>query len=588
MITLKKLSFSPDKFQNKVLEPVIFDQGLNFIVGDKSESIKNKKEQNKMNGVGKSLLIESINYCLFKKAEESRVSKIPDINLDPSIYICLDLEVESTDKIRRVQIRRNRTEHDPVVIFVDDEEKSFNKIEDAKKYIDHLFMGAEPTSIEQPSLRSMLSILIREEDSQYKDILKPYHNSNLTSFEDLLKPHFYLFGIDLEILEKLKKVSADFKTATKGLASLRSDIKNSGVAEKEVASYINDLKDSVEKLNLAIDQLHPSEGVIQIKNELINLQIQLEKLIATKTSKEYLVRKIKSLPQLEKINTKQIQIVYNHFKSGLGDLVEKSFDQVLDFKKQVDDFQNSLMSEKLKELKGEIADLDEQISTIDNEIAKIYEKTDAKERIDGLKEAITLEREKHIELERISSIYEMLQNKISQQKNLKKKKAALVEKMGVVLFEIGETVATFEEDLKKMHEYIAGNKRCQFQINITESLANFVEFEYRIKLDGSSGINRIKTFIYDTLLMVNKNTSKRHFGFLIHDNIFASTGRDDMVKSLNYLYDLSTKNKFQYILTINKDEFESQIKDFKFDYKKLIKAEFTRDKPFLGFEYSEI
>ena len=140
----------------------------------------------------------------------------------------------------------------------------------------------------------------------------------------------------------------------------------------------------------------------------------------------------------------------------------------------------------------------------------------------------------------------------------------------------------------RAHEFIAENKRCQFKIKISESLANFVEFDYRIKLDGSSGINRIKTFIYDCLLMVNKTTSERHLGFLIHDNIFASTGRDDMVKSLNYLDDLSKNNKFQYILTINKDEFESQIKDFSFDYKQYIRAEFTREKPFLGFEYSEI
>ncbi len=539
-----------------------------------------------MNGVGKSLLIESINFCLFKKTEDSRISKIPDINLDPKIYICLDLEIESDERIKKVQIRRNRTEHDPVSIFVDDEEKSFDKIDDAKKYVEYLFFGDK--SVEHPSLRSMLSILIREEDSLYKDILKPYHNSSLATFEDLLKPHFYLFKIDLSLLDKIRKVSSDLKTTTKGLASLRSDFKKNGIAEKEVASYINDLKDSVEKLNLAIDQLHPSEAMTQTKNEMINLQMQLEKLVTTKASKEYLTRKIKSLPHLEKINTKQVQIVFNYFKAGLGDLVEKSFDQVLNFKKQVDDFQNSLMNEKLKELLDEIHDLDAQIEIIDEQIAKLYEKTEAKEQIDGLKQTIKLEREKNIQLEKLSSTYEMLQSKISEQKNLKKKKEGLVEKLEVVLFEVDATIVGFEEDLKKMHEFIAGNKRCQFKITLSESLSNFVEFDYRIKLDGSSGINRIKTFIYDSLLMVNKITSERHLGFLIHDNIFASTGRDDMVKSLNYLNGLSKKNKFQYILTINKDEFESQIKDFDFDYKKNIRAEFTREKPFLGFEYSEL
>ena len=53
----------------------------------------------------------------------------------------------------------------------------------------------------------------------------------------------------------------ELKTTTKALSSLRSDFKTIGVSEKEVASYINDLKDGVEKLNLAIDQLHPSEGL---------------------------------------------------------------------------------------------------------------------------------------------------------------------------------------------------------------------------------------------------------------------------------------------------------------------------------------
>lgn len=586
MITIKKLSFSPNTFQGRKLESIEFEKGLNFIVGDKSDSAKNMKEQNKMNGVGKSLLIESINFCLFKKLEESRVNKIPDINLDPEIYICLDLEIESEKIIKKVQIRRNRQEKSPVVVFVNDEEKSFDKIDDAKKYIEHLFFGEK--KFEHPSLRSLLSILIRDEDSQYKDILRPYYNSSLTSFEDLLRPHFYLFQIDLALLDDLKKVSTDLKNTTKGLASLRSDFKNSGIEEKEVASYINDLKDSVEKLNFAIDELHPSEGLTQIKNQMIKFQLKLESLIVKKASKEYLVRKIKSLPQLENINTKQIQIVYNHFKNGLGDLVEKSFIEVLAFKKQVDNFQNGLINEKLKELLSDIEGINTEISSVDQQISKLYEKTDARGKIDNLKQAIKLERDQNTQLEKLSSLYELLQNKLSEQKNLRKRKESYVEKLGVVLFEIQKIVSDFEEDLKKMHEFVAGNKRCQFQINTSESLANFVNFDYRIKLDGSCGINRIKTFIYDCLLMVNKNTSQRHPGFLIHDNIFASTGRDDMVKSLNYLSELSKKNQFQYILTINKDEFEAQIKDFSFDYTKYTRAEFTREKPFLGFVYSEL
>ncbi|MFA6554209.1 MAG: DUF2326 domain-containing protein [Candidatus Paceibacterota bacterium] len=586
MITIRRLSFEPKEFNKKELKSIEFDRGLNFIVGEKSENIENKKEREKMNGVGKSLLIEAINYCFLKRADESRITKIPDISLNPKIYICLDIEVESKNRIRKVTIKRNRVENDPIIIVVDDDEKTFDKLEEAKKYLSYLLL--DDTNPDKPSFRSLLSILIREEDSLYSDILKPHRSSSVSSFEDLLKPHFYLFQINLDIIEKIKKVSQDLKNVSKTTADLRQDFRNAGIEVKEVASHINELKDSIEKLNLAIEELHPSEGMVQLKDRLNDLQIQLEKLVTTKASKEYLVKKIKSLPQLEKINTKQVQIIYNHFKTGLGDMVQKSFDQVVEFKKQVDDFQNTLMGEKLKELNVEITAVDEQISRIDNEIAKIYSKTEAKEVINGIKEAVKLEREKNMELEKLSQTYEILQAKISQQKSLKKKKEGLIEELEQTIFKIQSTVSAFEDDLKKMHDYIAGNKHCQFQINVNESSASFVEFDYRIKLDGSSGINRIKTFIYDTLLMVNKITSERHPKFLIHDNIFASTGRDDMVRSLNYLFNLSKKHQFQYILTINKDEFESIQKDFEFDIEKVKKAEFTRAKPFLGFEYSEL
>jgi uncharacterized protein YydD (DUF2326 family) len=79
----------------------------------------------------------------------------------------------------------------------------------------------------------------------------------------------------------------------------------------------------------------------------------------------------------------------------------------------------------------------------------------------------------------------------------------------------------------------------------------------------------------------------RHPSFLIHDNIFASAGRDDMARALNYLAK-QDQSQFQYLLTINKDEFDSSIKKFDFDYRKKVQAEFTRAKPFLGQHYVEI
>lgn len=94
--------------------------------------------------------------------------------------------------------------------------------------------------------------------------------------------------------------------------------------------------------------------------------------------------------------------------------------------------------------------------------------------------------------------------------------------------------------------------------------------------------------MYDVLLMLNKYTTDRHPKFLIHDNVFAAIGRNDMVRSLNYLYDAELKGTpFQYIVAINKDEFESNKSEFDFKTQEKIKLELSRQNSLLHARYSE-
>ena len=210
------------------------------------------------------------------------------------------------------------------------------------------------------------------------------------------------------------------------------------------------------------------------------------------------------------------------------------------------------------------------------------------EKMSALKYSISEYEKKHSQYEKLKEKYQILQEKEDSKKQLNQERRDNLNLFSSMLGTLSFEITKFEEDLKNIHNFIAGNKNCQFELKIKDTGKEFIQFDYRIKLDGSSGINRIKTFIYDVLLMLNESTSKKHLGFLIHDNIFASAGKDDMVKSLNYLYQQSLKGKkFQYILTINKDEFESVASQFDFNASDLKRATFTREKPFLQQVYKE-
>jgi uncharacterized protein YydD (DUF2326 family) len=586
MVKLTRLYFEPNEFCGVSIKPVVFEKGINIILGEQSSIPDNLEEKKKMNGVGKSMLVESINFCFLKDLKDSRLSKIPITTLNSDVYICLDFEIESDTKIQTVSIKRRADLLSKILIIVDGVEEQFDDISIAKKYLESLIFPKIIGS--RPSLRSLISILIRDEQTSYKDVLEPYGNSGVHKYSDLLKPHLYFFGMDVSILDLIRNALVEIDLVKKGLTLLNTELKSTGIAVKDIRAYLNDLEDNVNKLNIAVDALQPQEGIGQIQDELTTLLSKLNTLNVERSGKIFSSKQIKQLPKPEKIPINEVKILYNQYKQGLGDLVEKSFEQVLKFKDQVENFQHDLMNQKLDQLAQEIKSLDTEIEKIDKQIGELYKFTDARKRISDLTETLKLQRGKNEEYEKLKNQYRLLEVRSQEKKRLIKEKNQKIEELQAEIFIISKTITSFENDLKDAHLFIAGNKNCQFEFKTDESKAHYLTFDYRIKLDGSSGINRIKTFIYDVLLMINHSTSKRHPCFLIHDNIFASTGKDDMMKALNFL-DLQEKSgrDFQYILTINKDEFEGNINELTFDYKKKVRVTLTRELPFFKSVYLE-
>jgi len=123
MILLQRLYTEPQYF-----EPIIFSEGINLIIGDRSD------KSNKTNSVGKSMCIEFINYCLLKDAKYSRVTKIPENKFPLDIKIKLDFKINN----KQLTIIRTRKDADNVIIISNGQELFFHSIQDASKYLQNL------------------------------------------------------------------------------------------------------------------------------------------------------------------------------------------------------------------------------------------------------------------------------------------------------------------------------------------------------------------------------------------------------------------------------------------------------------------
>lgn len=147
-IKLKKLYSTP-----KVFEEIQFYDGLNIILGEKSDDDTNPKNK-KTNGVGKSVCVDFINFALLKEYSDTRLSKISFSDLDTNTIICLDLEIGD----KSVTIKRKISTYDSVDIEVDSTNHFFKKISDGIAFIETLVFNAKDNYI---SFRKLISSVTR-------------------------------------------------------------------------------------------------------------------------------------------------------------------------------------------------------------------------------------------------------------------------------------------------------------------------------------------------------------------------------------------------------------------------------------------
>lgn len=570
MIRLRKLYSEPEVFS-----PIEFQSGLNIILGEKSEG------SNKTNGVGKSVCIEFLNFCLLKKADESRVLRVPDSVLEPDAKVKLDLRIHNND----LTITRTKLNPQEIVIHNNGKELVFEKLDDASEYLGNLYFDAFPLDTTRLSFRVLLAPLLRDERSEFKDIIKA-HDTNKQIPRDY-RPHLFLLGLNVDLYVRIRQVTDELAKKTTYLSEVKKLLtKNGAIKVSDAKARLNDLESEVTKINQSIERLRSKESFDSMHNDLVELESNLKTLRIEQKAAQYEIKQITSLPIPENISESELVLLFNQFKSGLGNLVGKSLDEVREFKAKIEGFRNSLVNKRLEVLRQKLFQVNEQIEKLDSEYSRKLGLIDNGELVKDLKTAINVFREKNEELNNLRSLISRFEDADSEKKRLSVLRTNLVQEFDTLLSENAQAIKDFELTILQIHEKIFGNRNAHFEVrtHFGTSRKEFLEFDFRISDDGSYSVERLKVFIYDLALLFNDRTKKNHPGFLVHDNIF-NVDDDSLEKCLNFLYSQEQNHpeEFQYILTLNRDmteDLESRSRlDFNVDdYRR---ASFTKQERFL-------
>jgi len=577
-IKIKKLYSDPEVFK-----PITFHDGVNIILGEKSDS--KTVRGRKTNGVGKSLSIELLNFCLLKRYKDSRVSLIPDNVLGASVNLILDIEIGQTE----LTLIRNKQNQEKPSIKKNSKLINFENLDDAQAFLKDLIfidLKAEPV----PSFRSLISPLIRDERSEFKDILECFDVSKKIPVD--LTPHLYFLDISLDVYKKTKETVRKIE-AKKAIAKNTKKEVTDGNQKKisEVKAELNSLDDELSKINEAIESFKSNEAFNTIEKDLIQLEDLLDTLRKKQKAIKYEYNKIKTLPKPERIDNDEIEILYDQFKKGLGEAVVRSLEEAISFKSKVEEFQNTLVNQRALELQEELNEITEEIRNLDDKYSEKLRVFDQKGVLKNLKVSLKIYEQKSNEFAKRKALYNEYENAIKEKKTLMLKKSNEISELDELIESNSDLLDSFLSTLLNIHDFIMGNKECSFTIETVNksTTKKIIEIDMRIFDDGSHSVDRTKVFIYDMALLFNEYTRKRHPGFLVHDNIF-DVDQDTLVQSLNFLADQETKHlDFQYILTLNRDKIENEEKlnIINLDIESHKVASFTKHSKFLQQDYQE-
>lgn len=577
MIRLVKLYSIPEIF-----DPITFESGLNLIVGEVSEG------SNKTNGVGKSICIEFLNYCLLKKPSESRVSLIPNTVLDQSAVISLDFKINE----QPITISRPIATPDKISVLKNNESIDFDSMDDASDFLGNLYFEQYPAYTDRITFRNLLAPVIRDERSEFKDIIKCFDTDKNIPRD--FKPHLFFLGFGLTIYGELVKLLDELHKKTKYLTETTRLLTDNGqIKVTDAKAKLNELESEVTRVNASMEQLRNNDSFEIVQNELIVLDAELKEVREQQKAIKYKIKQIDVLPQPENISEREITILFNQFKAGLGDMVKKSLDDVIAFKSKIDNFRNTIVNTNLVKLKAELQVLNDIARRLDEQYSEKVSILDNGELLGNLKTAIRIFNEKNQELSTLRTLISQYNQAEKDKKALIAQKNNKISEFDLKITEHETIIKSFEQTVLDIHDKIFGNKQSHFEIGTKSSNQSkeFIYFDLRTDDDHSWSTERIKVFIYDMALMFNEHTRIYHPQFLVHDNLF-NVDNDSLEKSLNYVYqqELNRGEEFQYILTINRDMIEAmeEKKTLGFDVEDHIRARFTKESRFLKLKYNEV
>jgi uncharacterized protein YydD (DUF2326 family) len=526
--------------------------GLSFIVA-KQKNPGKSEDGKTYNGVGKSLLVRIIHFCLGagKGDYKTFCEKLPGWEF----YV----DFESGHN----KYTAGRSTDTPEKIILNDEALSLEKFNSAMEEI----CFDIPDEVSFLSFRSLLPYFIRPRAESY--IAYDKAGKTGSDYQTLLYNAF-LLGLDVMLAQKkydIKKEQDRIKNLEK---NFKDDelLKDFFTASKDVSLTLIDLEERIKQLDDDLKNFKVAEDYNDVQLEADKIEKELfslnNRVILLQSNIENINKALTIAPDM---NKEAIKTIYRESKIHFPEKMTRTLDDLESFYEKLISNRKRRLLEQQNKLK-----LEQQGKKVD--VKKLQKELDRLMKYLGEHQALDLFislNDKISELKKERDSLKKYQELLSGYK-IKERE---IEKDFLDLTEITENyLKGFESDMAELRDYFrslakifypdsvsglaiesnGGNNQLCFSINA------------KIESDASDGINNVKIFCYDlTLLFKGRNHT---INFIFHDSCLFD-GIDERQKAgiFKTVYQKFAGINKQYIATVNQnqlDEIRKQMTDEEF------------------------
>jgi len=533
---------------------VNFQPGFNIVLADRTQ---HSTERDSRNGLGKTLLLEIIHFCLGGDAARTRTVCRPEL---AGWTFTVELELGG----RLVQVTRGVDA--PKRVYFPEAYDHFPLRSERQRGDQRLSLAVadwninlgvlmfglptdDTTNAYSPSFRSLFPYFARRAKGS---ILSPFTHFEKQKEWDKQVHTAFLLGLSWEIASQLQVL----KDRKKGLTDFKKAVK-SGVVQGFQGS-IGDLEAKRVQIEAeatrtanALSQFRVHERYRDIEREANRLTEEIHKVSNDNFGKRRLLTTYeKSLTEEAPPNSNEVLALYADAQVALPDAIKRRIEEVDAFHHTVVANRRQFLSAECDQLRSEIQANDARTQTLTEERAghlNILKTHGALEEYTQLQQQFVTQRTK---AEDIKKMIENLQKLREGQGEIRVQTAQL-EQRGQRDYEEREQVRDRAVNLF--------NENSQFLYELPgELVIDFQEtgFKYDVQIERSTsdGIEQMKIYCFDLMLAQlwsSKNPSPK---LLFHDSrLFDGVDERQRAKALILAEREARVRGFQYICTLNSD-----------------------------------